>query len=82
VQEKAAVNKNYYNADSVAPLLRWFEEQCEMSSEDFFEAHVADADLPPALPAFHSWASFYAEVRAVAEPSFAESAGRVLTGAC
>jgi hypothetical protein len=78
------VNKNYYNADSVAPLLRWFEEQYKMSSEDFFEAHVANAGLPPALPAFHrhSWASFYAEVRAVAEPSFAESACRVLTGAC
>jgi hypothetical protein len=81
--KEGVVDKSYYDADSIEPVLRWFENRYEISSEEFYEAHVADTPLPDGLEGFHRhcWASFYREAKDLTGRSFAERAERVLAGA-
>lgn len=77
------MKKSYYDSDSLEAILRWFEERHGVSSDDFYEAHLADKDLPEGLTGFnrHAWASFYRDAKRLSGRSFAERAERVLAGA-
>jgi hypothetical protein len=81
--KEGVVDKTYYDADSIEPVLRWFENRYGISSEEFYEAHVAESPLPDGLEGFHRhcWASFYREAKDLTGRSFAERAERVLAGA-
>jgi len=75
-----AMRKSYYDADSIDCLLRWFEDEYGMSSDAFYDAHLANGALPGALSRFerHTWASFYREAKRMNGRSFAERAERAL----
>jgi hypothetical protein len=77
------MEKSYYDADSLATILRLLEERYGVSSEDFYAAHLADAGLPEGLTGFnrHAWASFYREAQQLSGRSFSEHAERVLAPA-
>jgi hypothetical protein len=66
-----SVNKRYYNAESIRRVLASFENRWGMRSEEFYEAHVADAELPR-MPGFHRhvWASLYRDYRRLSERTF------------
>ena len=57
------MEKYVYNADSLDALCAFFERTYDMSSDDFYAAHVADEELP--IPRFHRhvWSSFLRESR-------------------
>jgi hypothetical protein len=59
------MDKMVHNKTDVSQLLGWFERSYDMSSEDFYAAHVADAEL--GIPLFHRhvWASFWREFQRV-----------------
>jgi hypothetical protein len=74
-----SVNKRYYNAESTRRLLAFFEDRWGMRSEDFYDAHVADAEFPR-MPGFHRhvWASLYRDYRRLGGRTFSDHAGQTL----
>ena len=77
------MEKSYYDADSLATILRLLEDRYGVSSEEFYAAHLADEGLPEGLSGFnrHAWASFYRELQEFRGGSFAAHAERVLVPA-
>ena len=71
--------RNVYTVASLERVLASFEEHYGLSTTDFYEAHVADAELDH-IPRFHRhvWASFYRNVRRMRGDDFAERAERAL----
>lgn len=74
------MEKSYYDADSLATILRFLEERYGVSSEDFYAAHLADEGLPEGLSGFNrpAWASFYREAKQLSGHSFSQRVERVL----
>ena len=73
------MTRYFYNGASLEHVLGVLEERYGLSSEDFYEAHVAGAPLEH-IPRFHQhvWASFYREARTIgASDGFASRAQRV-----
>lgn len=75
------MRKTYYGAASLGELLRWFESEYGLGSEEFYEAQLA-GERPEGMPTFHrhAWASFYRDYRRLSGESFASRAERVLIG--
>lgn len=59
------IEKRYYNSATLERTLAVYERHYGMSSEDFYEAHLADAPEVKAIPRHQrsSWASFVRELR-------------------
>lgn len=68
------MERNYYDASSLARVLRVFEERYGMSSEEFYTSHVSDEPLEH-VSGFHrhTWASFYRDVLRLRGDGFAEA---------
>ncbi len=76
------MEKRYYNSTSIGEVLRVFERSYGMSSEDFYEAHLTDAEVLTGIPGSQrqAWAGFYdtwTRMRSGSR-SFAEQAQREL----
>ena len=69
---------HYYTPESLSRVVEHFE-RVGMTSEEFMEAHRADAPLE-GIPAFHrhTWASFYRDIHRMSGSAFADNAERVL----
>jgi hypothetical protein len=74
------MERNVYSATSLERVLALLEERYEMSTADFYDAHVAGETLEH-IPWFHRhvWASFYRDVRRMRGDEFAERAEGTLT---
>jgi len=74
------MKKRSYNAASIERTLRAFERRYEMTSEDFFRAHVADDTSVAAVPGSHRqpWAGFYRTWLRMSGGGFAARAEREL----
>jgi hypothetical protein len=72
------VERRYYDASSLESVLGAFEERYGLTSEAFYEAHVAGEPLDE-ISGFHrhAWASFYRNVRRL-RGDFAAHAERLL----
>ena len=70
----------YYDADSLSRTLAVFEGRYSLSSEKFYELHVADDGAIAHVPGFHRqvWASFYRDVRRLTGEDFVERVERTL----
>ncbi len=77
------MERNYYDANSLGRVLVSFEERYGMSSDAFYEAHLADERLEH-VSGFHrhTWASFYRDVLRMRGDGFAAHAERVLALGC
>jgi hypothetical protein len=77
---RKVMEKNYYNAASLERVLLFFERRYGLSSDEFFEKHLADEPPVERVPGFHrhAWASFYRDFRRLSGRSFAEHAEGVL----
>jgi hypothetical protein len=69
-----------HDSGDVAEMLVLFERRFGMSSDEFYERHLADEPLDMARFERHVWASFYRDSLRVgfAEGSFAARAERAL----
>jgi hypothetical protein len=74
------MEKRYYDAASIERTLRVFERKYGLSSEEFFEAHVADDERVAEMPGWHRqpWASFYRTWLRLSGGGFAAQAAREL----
>lgn len=74
------MEKAFYNADSLSRALAALEERWGISSDEFYEAHRADADAVAPIPGFtrHVWASIYLDVRRLSGGGFVERVERTL----
>ena len=75
------MERYYYDASSLEPVLRWFEERYGMSSSEFYSSRY-EPECAERIPGFHrhTWASLYRDVQRLAGQGFAARAERVLMG--
>jgi flagellar biosynthesis regulator FlaF len=61
-KEDMAMEKRYYDAGSLDRAVRELEREYDMTSEAFYEAYAAGAELD--IPHFnqHVWASFHEDI--------------------
>lgn len=74
------MRKNEYNASSIQQVLKRFEAGYEMTSEDFFRAHVDDDPCIARIPGEQrqAWAMFYRTFQRLSGSGFADRVTREL----